>query len=279
MTKQTARKKELPDPGKDLRKIEEYIAATTPANRPNDYRYRLALRLYNTGRTCWLEERDAASAESLLLAAIGACDSYTGQRRQMPAIRIAAIDALAVIYGRSGRLEDAERMMLLQLEAERERAAKNWEIYTENVALTLWYLGNLYVDMHRDNDAAKAYIEALELRSEFDSEDIYRYRPATAQCHRSLGNLYASRLNDPDMAEKHYKKAIEILDELCENEYERCNHIRSLAKSLRLLETFYDENGRKDLAQPLAERAAKLEEEFEIPLPFDMPADDAESGS
>lgn len=269
-------KKNLPAPGKDLHKIEQYIAATTSANRPNEYRYRLALRLYETARTCWLEERDAASAETLLLAAIDTCDKYTGQRRQIPTIRIAAIDALSVIYGRVGRLEDAERMMLLLLEAERERAAKNWDTYTENVALTLWYLGNLYVDMHRDNDATKAYHEALELRSEFDCEDIYRYRPATAQCHRSLGNLYASRLNDPDSAEKHYIEAVKILEELCENEYERCNHIRSLAKSLRLLETFYNETGRKDLAQPLDERAAKLEDEFEIPLPFDMPADDAE---
>lgn len=277
MTRETSPHTPPRNRGKKLFEVEQSVAASTPANRTNTRLYRLASQLYQTARTCWLEEKDTESAEEMLLAAIESCDRYTGQRREMPHMRIAAINMLTMLYHRLGRLADAERTMLLQLEAERALAAKNGEVYTENVAVTLWYLGNLYVEMHRDRDAEKAYLEALELRSRFDDEDIYRYRPATAQCHRSLGNLYFSRLNDPDTAERHYRAAVSISEELCEDEYERCNHIRGLAMSLRLLAAFYEESGRKELAQPIAERAAALEAEFEIPLPFDMPADSEES--
>lgn len=255
--------------------IERCVAAA--ATRPNTYLPKIASLRYDLASDCWFDDQDGVTAEEQLLAAIDACDRYTGRRRDVDALRISAIEALTFIYNQLGRLEDSERMMLLQLEAERERAAQNEEVYLENVALQLWHLGNLYVDMHRDKDAEAAYLEALELRTRFDDEDIYRYRPATAQCHRSLGNLYFSRLGNPDAAEAHYKEAVKISEELCENQYERCNHIRALAKSLRLLEAFYEQRGRHDLAEPLAERAASLEQELEVPLPFDMPAEESQS--
>lgn len=218
--------------------IERCVAAA--ATRPNTYLPKIASLRYDLASDCWFDDQDGVTAEEQLLAAIDACDRYTGRRRDVDALRISAIEALTFIYNQLGRLEDSERMMLLQLEAERERAAQNEEVYLENVALQLWHLGNLYVDMHRDKDAEAAYLEVLELRARFDDEDIYRYRPATAQCHRSLGNLYFSRLDNPDAAEAHYKEAVKISEELCENQYERCNHIRALAKSLRLLEAFYE---------------------------------------
>lgn len=277
MTKETTPQPTPRSRGKELIEVEQTVAASTPANRTNTRLYRLASQLCQRARTCWLEHEDTESAEEMLLAAIESCDRYTGRRREMTHIRIAAIRMLTMLYHRQERLDDSERMLLLQLDAERALAAKNEEVYTENVAVTLWYLGNLYVEMHRDKDAERAYLEALELRSRFDDEDIYRYRPATVQCHRSLGNLYFSRLNDPDTAERHYRAAVTISEELCEDEYERCNHIRGLAISLRHLAAFYEERGRKELAQPLAERAAMLEEEAEIPLPFDMPSDGGQS--
>lgn len=85
------------------------------------------------------------------------------------------------------------------------------------------------------NSAERLYSASLDTRSEFDREDIYRYRPATAQCQRSLGKLYEVHLKNYPKAEQCYRKSIEILQELCENEYERCNFIRSLQHSQLLL--------------------------------------------
>ena len=82
---------------------------------------------------------------------------------------------------------------------------------------------------------------------EFDREDIYRYRPATAQCQRSLGKLYEVHLKNYPKAEQCYRKSIEILQELCENEYERCNFIRSIQHSqLHLAHLHSDTSSEQD---------------------------------
>ena len=277
MKTENARQRHLAQFGEKFEQVEAFIAATTSGKRPNTYLYRLAVHQYEMARMCWFDGEDTESAEELLRASIATCDRYAGRRRQIRFVRIAALEALTFIYNSLGRLEDAERTILQQLDIERALAAENAEVYTENVALTLWHLANLYVDMQRDKDAEARYRECLELRGTFDDEDIYRYRPATAQCHRSLGNLYFARLNDPAAAERHFLQAVTISEQLCENEYDRCNHIRDLARSLRLLADFYRHTGREKQAQPLNERAKRLNEEFELPLPFDMPADGAES--
>ena len=121
------------------------------------------------------------------------------------------------------------------LEIQKRLAENYWWIYLEDVAITQWRLGNLYVDMRRFNSAERLYSASLDTRSEFDREDIYRYRPATAQCQRSLGKLYEVHLKNYPKAEQCYRKSIEILQELCENEYDRCNFIRSLQHSQLLL--------------------------------------------
>lgn len=137
--------------------IERCVAAA--ATRPNTYLPKIASLRYDLASNCWFDDQDGVTAEEQLLAAIDACDRYTGRRSDVATMRISAIEALTFIYNQLGRLEDSERMMLLQLEAERERAAQNEEVYLENVALQLWHLGNLYVDMHRDKDAEAVYLE------------------------------------------------------------------------------------------------------------------------
>lgn len=102
------------------------------------------------------------------------------------------------------------------LEIQKRLAENYWWIYLEDVAITQWRLGNLYVDMRRFNSAERLYSASLDTRSEFDREDIYRYRPATAQCQRSLGKLYEVHLKNYPKAEQCYRKSIEILQELCE---------------------------------------------------------------
>lgn len=280
MTKDNARQRHLEQFGEKFERVEDFIAATTSRKRPNTYLYRLAIHQYETARMCWFDGEDTESAEELLLAALATCDRYKGRRRQIRLLRIDLLEALAFIYNHLERFEDSEKTILSQLAAERALAAENAEAYATNTALTLWRLGNLYAYVHRDKEAEKAYLEALgtiEQRRRSDNEDIYRYSPATAQCHRSLGSLYLVRLNDPDAALRHYSEAVRISEELCENEHERYNHLRGLAESLRLLAELYERTGQKESAQPLVKRAKMLEAEIEMPLPFDMPAEGAES--
>lgn len=68
-----------------------------------------------------------------------------------------------------------------------------------------------------------------------------------------------------------------VTEKLYGNEYERCNHVRSLAESLRRLAYIRELTGQKEPARPLAERTQKIGNELESPLPFDMPAAEAES--
>ena len=98
-----------------------------------------------------------------------------------------------------------------------------------------WRLGNLYFDMKRPVQAEQMYLAALKTRAEFDREDIYRYRSGTAQFQRSLGELYESHLHDYSKAEKCYLKSVEILQELCENIYERCNYCLLYTSTYKLL--------------------------------------------
>ena len=99
--------------------IERCVAAA--ATRPNTYLPKIASLRYDLASDCWFDDQDDVTAEEQLLAAIDACDRYTGRRSDVAAIRISAIEALTFIYNQLGRLEDSERMMLLQLEAERAR--------------------------------------------------------------------------------------------------------------------------------------------------------------
>lgn len=71
------------------------------------------------------------------------------------------------------------QILLRMLEIQKRLAENYWWIYLEDVAITQWRLGNLYVDMRRFNSAERLYSASLDTRSEFDREDIYRYRPAT----------------------------------------------------------------------------------------------------
>ena len=97
--------------------IERCVAAA--ATRPNTYLPKIASLRYDLASGCWFDDQDGVTAEEQLLAAIDACDRYTGRRSDVAALRISAIEALTFIYNQLGRLEDSERMMLLQLEAER----------------------------------------------------------------------------------------------------------------------------------------------------------------
>ena len=205
------------------------------SRRPNVYRPKIAELQANLAQIYWYDYKDYHSAEKLFLQALENYEKYSGRRIIIQSHKLKIMDFLVNLYNRSNRLELSEQILLRMLEIQKRLAENYWWIYLEDVAITQWRLGNLYVDMRRFNSAERLYSASLDTRSEFDREDIYRYRPATAQCQRSLGKLYEVHLKNYPKAEQCYRKSIEILQELCENEYERCNFIRSLQHSQLLL--------------------------------------------
>ena len=159
-------------------------------------------------------------------------DSYRG-RRDLTLNRLTLMSDLQQL---SLRLDDdrAEEVLLGLLSAYESMAAAAPLVYGEDVASTLWQLGNLHADARRFGEAERMYLRALDKHAEFDGEDPHRYRPATAQCRRSLGRLY-EEMHDDARAEEAYLASAAILRELCEDPFERCNHLRSLARTLVLL--------------------------------------------
>ena len=189
-------------------------------------------------------------------------DAYKG-RRDTTSARLEILNRLAAI---AHRLNDPERLQYAlqrMLSTYRSLAESNWLVFSEDISVTLWQLGNLHADMHRPQEAEKAYLEALNVRATFDDEDIFRYRPATAQCLRSLGQLYEEQMQDGPRAEESYKKAVEVLRELCSHPYEGCNHVRSLACSLDMLGRFYERAERKEAATACYEEAESLHAKIE----------------
>ena len=110
--------------------------------------------------------------------------------------------------------------------------------------------------MPTHGEAERMYLRALDKHAEFDGEDPHRYRPATAQCRRSLGRLY-EEMHDDARAEEAYLASAAILRELCEDPFERCNHLRSLVRTLMLLADLCERRGACAEAEALeAERGA-----------------------
>lgn len=175
--------------------------------RPNTYIAKIAELLYDLGYLYWMHLDDMASAEKMFLQALEYFEKYRGQKKEMVSLKIKTMEYLVRIYNRTDRLELSEQMLLRILEQQRQLAQKCWWIYLENVAITQWQLGNLYVDMERFQEAEQMYLTALETRTEFEDEDPDRYRPATAQCQRSLGRLYEFYLHDPVRAATYYRLA------------------------------------------------------------------------
>ena len=153
-----------------------------------------------------------------------------------------------------------EEVLLGLLSAYESMAAAAPLVYGEDVASTFWQLGNLHADARRFGEAERMYLRALDKHAEFDGEDPHRYRPATAQCRRSLGRLY-EEMHDDARAEEAYLASAAILRELCEDPFERCNHLRSLVRTLMLLADLCERRGACGEAARYRTEAEALEAE------------------
>ena len=171
--------------------------------RPNTYRPRLAEAQHTLGKFYWWRHTPASyrTAFRLFTQALRNYDSYRG-RRDLTLNRLTLMSDLQQL---SLRLDDdrAEEVLLGLLSAYESMAAAAPLVYGEDVASTFWQLGNLHADARRFGEAERMYLRALDKHAEFDGEDPHRYRPATAQCRRSLGRLY-EEMHDDARAEEAY---------------------------------------------------------------------------
>lgn len=248
-----------------VKNLENDVAAyaRSAEKRPGTYLPKLGAAYYELGRTYLFEYQDDGLAEKMFLRSLDAYEKYKGRKRSVLFDRIHLLEDLITLYNRTEQLERSERMLLRLLEIDRKLAEEDWLVYSENVAIVQWRLGNLYAGMERWDSAERMYREALATRNEFDQEDPCRYYPGTAQCYRSLGMLYAMYLHDFPEAETCYLKSIGILQELGEDPYERCNCLRPLLRSVDLLADLYEEQGEKEKAARCRSEAEALVKEIE----------------
>ncbi len=232
------------------------------ARRPNSYLPDLARAQHELGRYYWWRHTPASYRMALrfFMLALRNYNRYRG-RRNLRLDRLTLLDDLKQL---SLRLDDdcAEEVLLGLLSIYETMAAEAPLIYGEDAASTLWQLGNLYADARRFEEAERMYLRSLDKSAEFDGEDPHRYRPATAQCRRSLGRLYED-MHDDTRAEESYLASAAMLRELCEDPCERCNHLHSLARTLALLADLYERRGAHAEAARCRAEAAALEAERE----------------
>lgn len=230
------------------------------ARRPGTYLPRLAETQHTLGQFYWWRHTPASYRMALRLftQALRNYDRYGG-RRDLTLGRLTLLDDLKQL---SARLDDdsAEEVLLGLLPTYEAMARRAPLTYGEEVAATLWQLGNLYTETHRYDEAERMYLRSLAESAEFDGEDPHRYRPATAQCRRSLGRLYEA-MHDDARAETAYRASEALLRELCEDTLERCNHLRSLARTLTLLADLYERRGAAAEAARCRAEAEALEAE------------------
>lgn len=207
----------------------------THGNRPNTYRPKLAKRLYELGMLYKYECNDPERAEVFLARSADQYDHYTGRIKQATSDKIETLRQLVTLYRMTDRTDMIENTLLRLLKVYEPLAEKYWWIYSENVAIIQWELGNLYASMDKSDTAEQMYRESLATHAEFDDEDRGRYVPGTAQCYRSLGRLLEaqSRYNE---AKKCYRTSIDMLKELEEiDPSERSRFAAPLKKSRALL--------------------------------------------
>lgn len=204
-------------------------------NRPNTYRFKLAKRLYELGMLYKYECNDFERAEIFLIRSADQYDHYTGRIKQATSDKIETLRQLVALYRMTDRTDMIEHTLFRLLKIYEPLAQEYWWIYSENVAIIQWELGNLYASMNRSDAAEQMYRKSLATHAEFDDEDKGRYRPETAQCYRSLGRLLEAQGRFSE-AKKCYRTAIDMLKELGETDpSERSRFAAPLKMSRKLL--------------------------------------------
>ncbi len=119
---------------------------------------------------------------------------------------------------------------------------------------TLQGLGRVYEAMGRVEEAGEALEAALGIWDRLAAEHpaIVEYAADQAAAHQTLGELNDPSLHppgDPSRAEKHYRRALEVLEKLASAPPGRDRLRKNRAQALNRLGLLYRKLGRDDLAE------------------------------
>ena len=126
-----------------------------------------------------------------------------------------SLNAQAILYGDTGRLLEAERLLLEVIKLRTQLAQYDGERYERALAFALNNLGTFYQDLRRLPDAQRILLQALDIHSrvahqypdaEFDSVAILT----------NLGSLY-NETDRPQQAEAAYLRAYQMQQQLADH--------------------------------------------------------------
>ena len=136
-----------------------------------------------------LEQNDFSRAEPVLLATLDRVRTLakTDPAAYQPDVA-ATLNNLAVLYGDTQRLKEAEAAYQEALDIGRQLSKANPAAYQQpDVALTLDNLANLYGATQRMKQAEAAYQEALDIRRQLAKANPAAYQPDVAATLHNLG--------------------------------------------------------------------------------------------
>ena len=120
-----------------------------------------------------------------------------------------ALNNLAILDDRQGRMEEARQEFAQALQIYRELTQKNQEIYWPLVATTLNNLANANMSQGRLEEARKQFVEALQIRRELAKKTPDTFGPFVAKTLNNLAIL-DRRQNRIEEARNEFEEALQI---------------------------------------------------------------------
>src|SRR6516225_7483026 len=162
-----------------------------------------------------LEQNDFSGAEPVLLATLARVRVLAKENPTAYQPDVAAtLNNLAVLYGDTQRLKEAEAAYQEALDIGRQLAKDNPAAYRPDVAQTLNNFAILYRQTQRLKEAEAAYQEALDIRRQLAKANPAAYQqPDVALTLDNLANLYGATQR-MKQAEAAYQEALDIRRQL-----------------------------------------------------------------
>jgi len=161
-----------------------------------------------------LEQNDFSRAEPVLLATLDRVRTLakTDPAAYQPDVA-ATLNNLAVLYGDTQRLKEAEAAYQEALDIGRQLAKDNPAAYRPDVAQTLNNFAILYRQTQRLKEAEAAYQEVLDIYRQLAKDNPAAYQPDVALTLNNFAALYrqTQRLKEAEAA---YQEALDIRRQL-----------------------------------------------------------------
>ncbi len=127
-----------------------------------------------------------------------------------------AISEYATFLYKQNHIDQAQKKYEQLLNLLKCLAKNNPNTYEPDIAITLNYIGRLFVKKHDYIEAEKYHKESFEIRKHLAKNNSESYESAFAETLNNMGILYKSK-RDYTLAEKYYKESLEIRRRLAKN--------------------------------------------------------------